>query len=179
MKTLRRLMPVGIALALLMPLSAGARKAVQFTPQPLTSDAFDASGLGDIVANLRIGSPITGEIGPDGGTLTLDELTLEFPPGALANKTKVAWTPLQHPQIGFGWFLQPRGTKLQKPLILRTPKADLEFRIPQLGSYVLLPDRQDGTTFHLVDLATVIPTSPQPAASDRAAIPGPVRVPAR
>lgn len=174
MRALRRLLPSAVTLAVLLPLSADARKTVQFSPQPLTSQAFDASHLGEIVANLRIGPPVTAEIGPAGGTLTMAELTLEFPKGALDKPTKVAWTPLQHHQIAFGWFLQPRGTKLKKPLILRTPKADLEFKIPQLGSYVLLPDRQDEATFHLVDLATVLPTSKPQAASDQTAIPGPV-----
>lgn len=145
-----------ILVSLVFPLSAVARETYQFSPEAPTAKGVDTAKLQAIVPKLQMANGTVGTVGPAGGSLKLNGLVLEFPKGAVAKATKVQWTTLRHPDIVFGWVLEPRDTPVVKPLTLHSPKADLVFKVPRLGAYVLMADRQT-QTFHLVNLALAKP----------------------
>jgi hypothetical protein len=141
-----------LLVSLVLPLAASARETYQFSAEAPNARGVDNAKLQAIIPKLQMANGTSGTVGPAGGTLKLNGLTLEFPKGAVSKATKVQWLTLRHPDIVFGWVLEPRDTKVVKPLTLHSPKADLVFRVRQLGAYVLMADRKT-ESFHLVNLA--------------------------
>jgi hypothetical protein len=163
---------VPLLVGMMVPLAASARETYQFSPVPPNARGVDTHKLQAIVPKLQIANATVGSVGPSGGSLKLNGLVLEFPKGAVTKTTKVQWVTLRHPDIVFGWMLEPRDLKLAKPLTLHSPKADLVFRMQRLGAYVLLADRK-AESFQLVTLAmapapTKVPPKGKPAAKGSA-----------
>ncbi|MBC7545721.1 MAG: hypothetical protein H7338_23570 [Candidatus Sericytochromatia bacterium] len=181
MAAVRYLFP--LLCACLLPVTAWAAVSYTFRPELPTARGVDVTKLNDIVPKLKVATGTVGTIKPSGGSLKLNGLTLEFPKGAVSKPTKVQWVALQHPDILFGWVLEPRDTRIAKPLTLHSPKTDLVFQLTQLGTYVLMADRKN-EAFHLVSLPLTLgpvkkAPATKPAPAQKPTQPGPSKVSSR
>ena len=98
---------------------------------------------------------VASEIGPDGGTIAVEGMELEIPPGAVAEGTEITATPLRSLQgspfaaAPVGLKLEPSGIVLLQPATLTLPKPS------GTGTVVGFGFDGDGDELHLVPVMVV------------------------
>ncbi|MBS2016400.1 MAG: hypothetical protein JST00_26180 [Deltaproteobacteria bacterium] len=105
-------------------------------------------GDGDPQPTADAGVTTSKRIGPGGGTVTADGVTLEIPPGALTSEVEIGIKPVSNPKlpdqvslVGTAYELSPAGIEFAKPVKLVLPlpagtpaKETVLIRLPTGGA---------------------------------------------